>query len=47
MGYSSSAGYGQEALGRMSVKVPNTYSEWATVLDMLKNKENDEIPGDL
>lgn len=26
----------------MSVKVPNTYSEWATVLDMLKNKENDE-----
>ena len=26
----------------MSVKVPNTYSEWVTVLDMLKNKENDE-----
>lgn len=26
----------------MSVKVPNTYAEWVTVLDMLKNKEDDE-----
>ena len=26
----------------MLVKIPNTYSEWATILDMLKNKEDDE-----
>ena len=25
-----------------TVSVPHTYSEWVTVLDMLKNKEDDE-----
>ncbi len=45
MGHRSSAGHGEEALISMlasTISPPHTYAEWVSVLDLFKNKTDDE-----
>lgn len=45
MGYSSSSDYGKEkklSMPILNIKPPNTYAEWVSVLDMLKEKVDDQ-----